>query len=247
MAEPTADERARRLVALLWRRHLPPRRTARGPRPAVDVDAVIAAAIALADRDGLAGVSIRAVAAELGLRPMSLYTYVPGKDELIAAMVDELAAADAPLPDAAPRARLAAVARQVRAELLAHPWLLEVSPWRLVLGPGRLRRYDRHLSALAGLGLDDVATDRAVRVLTEFATGNAGTAVAARRAGDDAAWWAAHGPLLAAVMPEREFPTAARVGAAVGERYQAPGDPDGDFEYGLNVLVEGILLRGKRP
>ncbi|UGT63458.1 TetR/AcrR family transcriptional regulator C-terminal domain-containing protein [Nocardia asteroides] len=245
MAEPTAEERAARLIALLWRRHLPPRPPTRGPRQTVNVDAVVEAAVALADRDGLAGVSIRAVATELGLRPMSLYTYVPGKDELLAAMVDELAARDGPLPGGAPRERVAAVARQVRAELLAHPWLLEVSPWRLVLGPGRLRRYDRQLAALTGLGLDDVALDRAVRVLTEFATGNAGTAVAARRAGDNAAWWAAHGPLLAAVMPEREFPTAARVGAAVGERYQAPGDPDGDFEYGLGALIDGILLSGK--
>ncbi|WP_067656790.1 TetR/AcrR family transcriptional regulator C-terminal domain-containing protein [Nocardia harenae] len=245
MPEPTADERAERLIALLWRRHLPPRPPGRGPRQTVNVDAVLAAALALADRDGLAGVSIRAVAAELGLRPMSLYTYVPGKGELVAAMVDELAAADGPLPGGAPRQRLAAVAGQVRAELLAHPWLLEVSPWPQVLGPGRLRRYDRQLAALTGLGLDDVAMDRAVSVLTEFATGNARTAVAARRAGDDGAWWAAHGPLLAAVVPEREFPTAARVGAAVGERYQAPGDPDGDFEYGLAVLIDGILLSGK--
>lgn len=238
------DDRARRLLALLWRDRLPPRGT-RGPKQAVRVDAVLEAALALADRDGIAGVSIRAVAAELGLRPMSLYTYVPGKTELVIAMVDALAAGDGPLPlDAPPAERLRAVARQVRAELLAHPWLLEVSPWRLVLGPGLLRRYDRQLAALSGLGLSDVAMDRAVSVLTQFATGNARTAVAARRAGDDAAWWAVHGPLLAEVLPERDFPVAARVGAAVGERYQAAGDPDGDFEYGLSVLVEGILANG---
>ncbi|WP_369028686.1 TetR/AcrR family transcriptional regulator C-terminal domain-containing protein, partial [Nocardia farcinica] len=103
---------------------------------------------------------------------MSLYTYVPSMRALTVLMVDEIAVADAPLPtDVSPRERLAAVARQVRAEVIAHPWLLEVSPWRMVLGPGRMRRYERQLAALDGIGLSEVEMDRVVAVLTEFATG----------------------------------------------------------------------------
>ncbi|MEU4313686.1 TetR/AcrR family transcriptional regulator [Nocardia sp. NPDC024068] len=234
------------LLELLWRHELPPRRNARGPRQTVSVDEVVAAAIGLADREGYAGVSVRAVAAELGLRPMSLYTYVPGKEALTALMVDAVAYDDAPLPPAAApaRDRLAAVARQIRDEYLAHPWLLEVPAWRMVLGPGRMRRYERQLAAVDGIGLDDPEMDRVLAVLTQFATGNARTALAAARSAreqSDAEWWEAYGPVLTRVMPAADFPLASRVGAVVGELYQAPGDPDGEFEYGLEHLIAAIL------
>lgn len=244
MTDPTV-ERARTVLHLLWRHELPPRTGGRGPKQTVSVDEVVATAIRLADRDGYDKVSVRTVAAELGLRPMSLYTYVPSKDTLAVLMVDAVADEDEPIPPELPaRARLAAVARQIRSELLAHPWLLEISPWRLVLGPGRMRRYERHLAAVDGLGLSDVHMDRVIAVLSEFATGNARMALAAARDTrevSDARWWEMHGPLLARLMPTDEFPLAARVGAAVGELYQAPGDPDGDFEYGLDRLLDGIL------
>ncbi|WP_280233090.1 TetR/AcrR family transcriptional regulator C-terminal domain-containing protein [Nocardia cyriacigeorgica] len=249
MADPhasqaSADE-AGALLALLWRHELPPRPGGRGPKQTVSVDEVVRTAIALADRDGLAKLSVRAVAGALGLRPMSLYTYVPSMRALTVLMVDALAAADEPLPvDAPPRTRMAAVARQVRAEVIAHPWLLDVSPWRVVLGPGRMRRYERQLAALEGIGLTDVEMDRAIAVLTEFATGNARMAVAATREAaemSDARWWEVHGPLLTRVMSEQAFPLASRVGAAVGELYQAPADPDGGFEFGLDALLDGIL------
>ncbi|MGW5573309.1 TetR/AcrR family transcriptional regulator [Nocardia thailandica] len=253
MAEPTETpaEQAARTLALLWRHERPLPVPARGPKPAVTVDEVVAAAIALADREGLDKVSVRAVAAELGLRAMSLYTYVPSKESLLVLMVDQVARADPPIPAGRPvRDRLRALAATVRAELLAHPWLLEVSPWRQVLGPGRMGRYERQLAALDGSGLDDVAMDRAVAVLTEFATGNARTAVAAAAEAarmSDARWWELHGPLLAEVMPAEEFPLASRVGAAAGEVYQAPADPDGAFDYGVGLLIEGILTGVGRP
>ncbi|WP_280437981.1 TetR/AcrR family transcriptional regulator [Nocardia carnea] len=243
-ASRSADP-ARTLLELLWRHRLPPRKGGRGPRQTVSVDDVVTAAIGLADREGYEKVSIRAVAAELGLRPMSLYTYVPSKDALTVLMVDAVAAADAPLPTGLPvRDRLAAVARQVRDEFLAHPWLFEVPSWRMVLGPGRLRRYEQQLAAVDGIGIDDPGMDRVISVLTQFATGNARTALAAARSAreqSDADWWETYGPLLTEVMPAAEYPLSARVGAAVGELYQAPGDPDGDFEYGLARLIDAIL------
>lgn len=239
------DDPARRLLELLWRHRLPPRKGGRGPRQTVSVDEVVTAAIGLADREGYDKVSIRAVAAELGLRPMSLYTYVPSKEALTILMVDAVAAADDPIPEGLPvRDRLAAVARQVRDEYLAHPWLFEVPSWRMVLGPGRLRRYERQLAAVDGIGLGDPEMDRVIAVLTQFATGNARIALAAAhsaREQSDADWWETYGPLLTEVMPAADYPLSSRVGAAVGELYQAPGDPAGDFEYGLERLITAIL------
>ncbi|WP_305095235.1 TetR/AcrR family transcriptional regulator [Prescottella sp. R16] len=236
-------------MALLWRRELPPQTVRRGPKQTVSVDAVVAAGITLADREGYAGVSVRAVAAELGLRPMSLYTYVPSKDALTLLMVDAVTDEDTtPIPATlAPRDRMATIARRIRAELLAHPWLLEVPPWRHVLGPGSMRRYERHLAAIDGIGLSDVEMDRVLAVLTEFATGNARVAVAARDAArhtSDTRWWETYGPLLDTVVPADRFPVSSRVGATVGELYQAPADPDGTFEYGLARLLDGIAGDG---
>ncbi|MEV5651716.1 TetR/AcrR family transcriptional regulator [Nocardia sp. NPDC052254] len=245
MAQKSAADRARQVIALLWRRELPARPVLRGPKQTVAVDEVIRTAVGIADRDGYGAVSIRAVAAAMGLKPMSLYTYVPDKQALIIAMVDLVCDDDAPIDSAAPlRDRLARIARTVRTEVLAHPWLLEVPPWRLDLGPGRLRRYERQLAALVDEGLPDVVMDRVIAVLSDFATGNARTAVAARRRDgqmSDAQWWEVYGPALAEAMSGRDFPLSQRVGTAVGELYQAPGDPDGAFEYGLSRLIDGLV------
>ncbi|APE38551.1 TetR family transcriptional regulator [Nocardia mangyaensis] len=236
---------ASRILELLWRHHVPAKPGARGPKPGLTVDAVVAAGIALADRDGIAKLTIRAVAAQLGVRAMSIYTYVPSKEALVVLMVDAVAAEDAPIPAELPiRDRMIAVAERIRTELLAHPWLLEVSPWRQVLGPARMRRYEHQLAAIEGAGLSDLTMDRAIAVLTDFATGNARLAVAAAGAAaqlSDADWWRVHGPLLIQLISAEEFPLAGRVGAAVGEHYQAPADPDGAFAYGVATLVDGIL------
>ncbi len=241
--EDAKTAQATRILELLWRHSLPSTPGARGPKPGLTVDDVVAAGITIADRDGIDKLTIRAVAAELGLRAMSLYTYVPSKDALIVLMVDAVAATDDPIPATLPvRDRMIAIATGLRAELIAHPWLLEVSPWRQVLGPARMRRYERQLTAIDGIGLSDLAMDRAIAVLTDFATGNARLAVAGAAAqSSDAEWWEVNGPLLAQVMPVDEFPLAGRVGAAVGEYYQAPADPDGAFDYGVTTLVDGIL------
>ncbi|AHH20100.1 putative transcriptional regulator, TetR family [Nocardia nova SH22a] len=247
MTQKSAADRARQVIALLWRRELPARPVPRGPKQTVAVDEVVRTAVDIADRDGYSAVSIRAVAAAMGLKPMSLYTYVPDKQALIIAMADLVSDDETPIDSAAPlRDRMAAIARGVRAEVLAHPWLLEVPPWRLDLGPGRLRRYERQLAALADAGLSDVEMDRVIAVLSDFASGNARTAVAARRRNSemsDARWWEIHGPALTEAMAGQDFPLSERVGTAVGELYQAPGDPDGAFEYGLSRLIDGLTGR----
>ncbi|MEV6773523.1 TetR/AcrR family transcriptional regulator C-terminal domain-containing protein [Nocardia sp. NPDC051030] len=231
-------------MSLLWRHALPPRPGVRGPKQTLDVDTVVRTAVTIADRDGYDKISIRTVAAELGLRPMSLYTYVPSKEALIVLMVDAVADEDTPIsPDLSARERMSAIAHQIRTEILTHPWLLEVPPWRQVLGPGRSRRYERQLEAIDNIGLSDLDMDRTLAILTEFATGNARMAVAATRSAadmTDAQWWEVHGPLLEKVMPADRFPLSSRVGSTAGEVYQAPGDPTGSFEYGLTRLLDGI-------
>ncbi|MFE0751277.1 TetR/AcrR family transcriptional regulator [Gordonia sp. NPDC058843] len=246
----TADD-ARVLVRLLWRAEAGVEAPRRGPRQRVSVDDIVTTAIRLADANGLGAVSMRALAAELGIGPMSLYTYVPTRDVLVALMVDQVTAeASVPSPSPTVLESLARVARVLRAEYLAHPWLLEATPWRQVLGPHRLFRYERQLELLEELAISDMQRDNIIALVGAFVTGNAREAVGERRAAvetgmTDAQWWEVVGPELAAVMPAGVFPLAGRVGSAVGEVHQAPGAPDDVFEFGLARVLDGLrpLLR----
>src|SRR5687768_8875421 len=78
---------AARSMALLWRT---PETSAvrRGPRPSLDVGRIVAAAVRLADTEGLPAVSMRRVAGELGVPAMTLYSHLPGKGELVDLMLD---------------------------------------------------------------------------------------------------------------------------------------------------------------
>ncbi|MFC9019963.1 TetR/AcrR family transcriptional regulator, partial [Streptomyces albidoflavus] len=121
---------AARSLALLWGEgEAGGERTAPGPKPALSVAAVVAAAVEVADEGGVAALSMRAVADRLGRSSMALYTYVPGKAELLDLMYDR---AHAELPGAYPqddgwRAAATAWAADLRALYLRHPWLLQVS------------------------------------------------------------------------------------------------------------------------
>ena len=77
-----------RSLELLWRVRQP---SSRGPKPKLDLDQIVSVAIELADEEGLAPLSMRKVAERLGVGTMSLYTYVPGKAELIDLMIDATA------------------------------------------------------------------------------------------------------------------------------------------------------------
>ncbi|WP_168706003.1 TetR/AcrR family transcriptional regulator [Gordonia paraffinivorans] len=243
---PPADD-ARRLVRLLWRSGPEAdARPRRGPKQRVSVDEIVDTAVDLADRNGLDAVSMRALATALGIGPMSLYTYVPSRDVLVALMIDRVAA-DHPMPEPAttPAESLAAIARALRDELLAHPWLLDAPPWRHVLGPNWLARYERQLEALESADIPDLDRDRILSVLTSFVVGNAREAVSARTAPSrsgmsDAEWWEAVAPELDAVIPDGAYPLANRVGSAAGELYQAPGAPAEVFEFGLARLLDGL-------
>src|SRR4249919_2561350 len=106
-------------MALLWGVPGPARR---GPKPSRSVEEVVAAAVALADAEGLAALSVRRVAEALGLSPMSLYTYVPSKAELLDLMLDSVAA-EIPPPDGGDwRGKLAQLARARWAMAQRHPW-----------------------------------------------------------------------------------------------------------------------------
>ncbi|MCP2164453.1 TetR/AcrR family transcriptional regulator [Goodfellowiella coeruleoviolacea] len=235
-----------RTLELLWRT---PVAAKHGPRQGLSIDAVVAAATELADARGLAAVTMRAVAQALGVAPMTLYTYVPGKAELLDLMLDAAYAA-MPRTDTTGqpwRDRVRAVAEENRALFQAHPWAASVSTGRPTLGPGLMAKYEHELSALDGLGLDDVELDACLTYLLNFVQACARAAIDARAAQQDSAlddqqWWAANAPLLARVFDERAYPLAVRVGSAAGAAHGSALDPDHAYEFGLARVLDGLAV-----
>src|ERR671915_2360327 len=101
-----------RSMALLWRRG--DQRPARGRKPTLTVDAIVSAAIEMADEGGLGSLSMRALAERLGVGTMTLYTHVPGKAELLDVMLDTVLSETArpEQGDGGWRGRLEQVARE---------------------------------------------------------------------------------------------------------------------------------------
>ena len=138
---------AARSMDLLWGRRPKP---TRGPTATLTVEAIVRAAIDLADRDGLDALSMRRVADVLGVGTMTLYTHVPGKGELLDLMLDTVYGeiADEPAPSvvgdgaAGWRAALESGARRQWALHERHPWTLYIASSRAVLGPNELTAYE---------------------------------------------------------------------------------------------------------
>ena len=230
-------------LELLWGTG-PDRR--RGPRPGLTVPEIVGAAIALADADGLEAVTMRRLAESLGVTAMTLYTYVPGKAELLDLMLDRAYASMPRAPHRGGwRARLTAVARDNRALYAAHPWAATISSSRPPLGPGLMAKYEHELRALDDAGLDDVQTDAALTFLLDFVRSNAAAAHAARTTRErtgmtDEEWWAANGPVLARVLDPDAYPTASRVGSAAGAAQGGAYSAEHAWEFGLERVLDGL-------
>jgi AcrR family transcriptional regulator len=149
-----------------------PERGARGPRAHHDRAAIAAAAVRIADAEGLEAVTMRRVAGELGMAAMSLYNYVPSKEHLAQLVIDHLSAeyAYAGLPAPEPRSAIADLARQARDIARRHPWLLGLLNRPLPPGPNGLRYLDYFLGLLAGSELDTGGKLEIIAIVSGFAT-----------------------------------------------------------------------------
>lgn len=233
-------------VRLLWRRELPPEvRPGRPPR--LSVDDIVEAAAAVADAAGGTAFSLRDVARRVGVSVMSLYSYVDSKEQLLELMTDEcrrimrFTEQSGSWPE-----RVRQVTADNLALLEAHPWLGEVESERAVLGPGTLAKYERELTAFDGLGLDDVDRDAALTLVLDFVSASARVIRTARRDRETETpqqWWAREGAVLQQLAVAEQFPLAARVGTAAGERHRGARDARQAHAFGLEVLLAGLATR----
>ncbi|MFF4579923.1 TetR/AcrR family transcriptional regulator [Streptomyces sp. NPDC001389] len=210
----------------------------RGRRPAYSREAITAAAVALADAEGLEAVTMRRVAAEVGAGVMSLYSYAPDKDTLLHLMVDhvsgELPAHGALTADW--RADLKTIGHLQRAHMLRHPWLPAALATPRSPGPNTLAFLEHALTALRPTGLDGAAKMEIFAQLTAFVAGHVAheTAQAAAAQSPDQA--AAEARYLAAVASDGHHPELAEALSAPGR----PLTPDATFSRFLNRLVDGL-------
>lgn len=233
-----------RSMALLWGVAGAGRR---GPKPSRSVDEVVAAAIALADAEGLAALSVRRVAEALRLSPMSLYTYVPSKAELVDLMLDRVAG-EIGQPDAPDwRGRLEQLARGRWAMAQRHPWLMQVGMHRPPLGPHVLAAAEAGLEAIDGLGLSEFEMDQLTSVIGDYVRGAIRAALDAREVEQlsgmsDEQWWAVNQPLLQEMIDPTRYPTIMRIGEAYKAGRIAPPDHERNFEFGLQRVLDGIAV-----
>ncbi|MET7751414.1 TetR/AcrR family transcriptional regulator [Micromonospora sp. NPDC005367] len=235
-----------RSLAILWRTREP---TSRSAGPGLSVDRIVRAAIEIADAEGIDALTMRRVSEALGAGTMSVYTYVPGKAELLDVMIDTLYG-ELERPADVPggwRGRLERIARDNLALYRAHPWMLRAETSRPVLGPNMLAKYDYELNAVAGIGLNDVEMDAVLTLVLGHAKSSARAASEVsdleRETGmTDGQWWQLHAPWLEKFMKAGSYPTAARVGTAAGRAHGAAYGPEYAFEFGLRRVLDGISV-----
>ncbi|NMO13263.1 TetR/AcrR family transcriptional regulator [Pyxidicoccus fallax] len=233
-------------LQLLWGRTEAPRR---GPKAKAGVADLVSAAVAIADAEGLDAVSTRRVADAVGISPMSFYTHIPGKAELLDLMMDAVAGEvlkDRPVFKPAQwRANLSRVATDYRDFYLAHPWVIQLATHRTVLGPNTFRSADVALSAVEGLGLTDLEMDRVLNLVLDYVHGAVRNAAREKRVKEltgmtDAEWWSRVEPFLETV-DFSPYPVLSRVGKTTGETYGAH-DPEGAFAFGLARVLDGLSV-----
>lgn len=240
----------RRTMELLWG---PPKQPSRGPKPGLSLAQIVQAAVELADSEGLHALSMRQVAERVGVGAMSLYTYVPGKGELLDLMLDQVFR-EVALSDVTPgdwRAALEQRAREDWALYERHPWVLQIAGARAVLGPNETSLFEATLRALAPTGLPGRALVSIVNLVVGYVRGaaqGANDAVsAAQETGvSNEAWWAEREPIFDSYFAADRFPTLARLAQEGAFAPLASGgdyllqNAVADFSFGLERVLDGV-------
>ena len=145
------------------------------PASGLDREAVIEAALRIVDRDGIDGLTMRALGAELDVDPMAAYHHVPNKEAILDGVVEAVwTDIDVDVPAGVPwQEQLAGAAHAVRAGLQRHPNALPLMASRPNLSRPGLVAVDRILGVLLDAGFEPAAALRFVSAAGEFILGHA--------------------------------------------------------------------------
>jgi AcrR family transcriptional regulator len=242
---------------LLWGRR---ERGKRGPRPGLSADAIVDAAVRLADAEGLEAVSMARVASELGFTTMSLYRHVASKDELLQLMwnASAIGAETLVLDGDGWRARLLTWATIQRDMLDRHPWITQMPMAAPPLAPNSLHFVERGMAAFDGTGLPDADRLRVIGLISSYTLSEARMAYDAARArtavqaltavadagqSPAAATLPSFEALLRELIDERTYPHLYRLAwAPEAPGTSAPADERAEFRYGLDRILDGVQV-----
>ncbi len=207
------------------------------PRRRLSRERVVRAGMEQADESGLEALTMRTLAEKLGVAPMALYRHVADKDDLIDAMV-EAVFAEIGVPAAggdwttAMRRRALAV----REALSRHRWAIGLMESRRIPGPANLRHHDAVIGRLRAAGFGIEMTAEAYSLLNSYIYGFALTAM--NLPFETTAEVASLTRDLLQRLPVHEYPNYAEF---ITEHAMKPGyDHEGQFEYGLDVILDGL-------
>lgn len=214
------------------------------PAHALTRDRIIRAAIALADTEGLAALSMRRVATDFGVSTMALYRHVPSKGELVRLMSETVFAGEPPGPRPyAWRARLEREARWLWGLYQRHPWLARAMAalTRPMASPHAMRYTERVLSALTPLGLTPTQVIHIHLALLGYAQGVAAAVELESQARQDTGmtpeeWMASNEPRMEMIQTAGSYPTLATL--FEGERFDL--ELGTLFEFGLARMLDGV-------
>jgi AcrR family transcriptional regulator len=216
------------------------------PKQGLSRDRIVAAAIELADAEGLGAVSMSKVASRLGFTPMSLYRHVHNKEELILLMQD--AAVGAPPARAHPasdgwRPELEWWARKALAVFRAHPWILQtIAMFGPPVTPNQLCWLERGLRALGETPLTEAEKLSTMLLIDAHVFSDVQFAAFAMPTAAEAVGQHAYRSVLTRVLDPQRFPALLR--AAEGGAFDPTDDPaadrDADFAFGLARILDGV-------
>ncbi|TCN31587.1 TetR family transcriptional regulator [Kribbella orskensis] len=232
----------------------PPRLSAtqqRAPEPSLSREEVVRSAIAIADGEGLAALSMRRVATDLGVSTMALYRYVGGKDALVLQMV-ETAVGDFPFPAKRPtswREGIETAARLQWSAYRAHLWLpAAISLSRPQVLPNLLVHTDAVLRAVSGFGVDASTSLYAAITVFGYVRGVALNLEPEARAEQDTGMtadeWSGHQTdQLVALIGQHDL---AGFRALDFGSFEFDYDLDQLFEFGLGIMLDGLAVKLQR-
>ncbi|HEY9290316.1 MAG TPA: TetR/AcrR family transcriptional regulator C-terminal domain-containing protein [Microlunatus sp.] len=214
-------------AAVLWSE---PAVGRRGPKPRVDRSQIVAAAIEIADREGIAAASMQRIAAEIGVTKMALYRHLPGRTELLSLMIE---AAMGPAPDTSGSWRdgLRAWADAMRIGFTEHRWMSAAAAGARPIGPVELGWTEAGLAPMAELPLRGSERLDTLVLISSHVRG-----IVQQLGGDDPER-AISGPLTEIVGDRAaDFPLSV---AAFAESVAADAT-DQAYEYGLERILDGV-------
>jgi AcrR family transcriptional regulator len=209
----------------------------RRERAPLSRDRVLRGAVAVADAAGIGSLTMRSLAQELGVKPMSLYHYFANKDEILDGIVD-LVFEEIELPDPHGdwRSEMRRRANSTRRALRRHPWAIGLLESRTSPGPATLRHHDAVIGALRSAGFSVELTAHAYALLDSYVYGFALQEAALPFEGPDTAAGVAQ-PMMKQ-FPVDEYPNLVEMAA---EYILKPGyDFGNEFEFGLGVILDAL-------